>query len=602
MWYHALQNNQIKGAQNMKPFPSSPFFFLWRYAKRNLPLFLLIAVLYIGSSLAEKLVPYYFSKLVDLFSGEAQYEAIKGSIFYYVVMIIFSGIAAKALDLAGITTSDVYFCPRVYKQIGLDTFDYLNHHSIEYFADNQAGALANNQQEITNTSYFYSGMLYFLVGLSGIVISLIMLFQVNVSYGLVLSGAILFSIFVLRYPSEYLKKYRSEMVKMRSKISGNLIDAMQNNFFVKIFGRYDYESRRAKRLMEEEGEVIKRTVRLENGMGQGEKLYFDIFTLIFWIYGVYLWREGKATGGEVVLILMLVNSIGRSVSFILHRWVVLSGYASEIRTNLVPFATLHDLTDKEDAKELKVTAGKIELRNVNFAYKDGNPVFKNFNLEIPPGQKIGVVGMSGGGKSTLIKLLQRFYDVNSGEIKIDGQNITDVTQESLHKAMSYIPQSSQMLERTIGENIAYGRPNATKEEIEQAAKDAFADEFIHELPNGYKTILNAQNQLSGGQMQRLSIARAILKDSQILLLDEATSALDSESEFYIQKAIENVIQDKTVLVVAHRLSTLKNMDRIIVIEKGKIVEDGTLNELIAKKGKFYKYWKLQKQKGGKNEG
>ena len=239
---------------------------------------------------------------------------------------------------------------------------------------------------------------------------------------------------------------------------------------------------------------------------------------------------------------------------------------------------------------------------MNFAYKDNNPVFKNFNLEIPPGQKIGVVGMSGGGKSTLIKLLQRFYDVNSGEIKIDGQNITDVTQESLHKAMSYIPQSSQMLERTIGENIAYGRPNATKEEIEQAAKDAFADEFIHELPNGYKTILNAQNQLSGGQMQRLSIARAILKDSQILLLDEATSALDSESEFYIQKAIENVIQDKTVLVVAHRLSTLKNMDRIIVIEKGKIVEDGTLNELIAKKGKFYKYWKLQKQKGGKNEG
>ena len=602
MWYHAPQNNQIKGAQNMKPFPSSPILLLYEYAKKNLKLFLFVAVLYIGSALAEKLVPYYFSKLVDLFSGEAQYEAIKGSIFYYMVMIVLAGIGAVALDLAGMTTSDVYFCPKVYKQLGLDTFDYLNHHSVEYFADNQAGALANNQREIMDTSHFYSGMLYFLVGLSGIVISLIMLFQVNVTYGLVLSGAILFSVFVLRYPSEYLKKYRSEMVKMRSKISGNLIDAMQNNFFVKIFGRYDYESRRAKRLMEEEGKVIARSVRVESGMSEGEKLYFDIFTLIFWLYGIYLWKESKASGGEVVLILMLIGSLGRNVSFILHRWVIFSGYVSEIRTNLIPFAAPHDLTDKENAKELKVTAGKIELRNVNFAYKDGNPVFKNFNLEIPPGQKIGVVGMSGGGKSTLIKLLQRFYDVNSGEIKIDGQNITDVTQESLHKAISYIPQSSQMLERTIGENIAYGRPNATKEEIEQAAKDAFADEFIHELPNGYKTILNAQNQLSGGQMQRLSIARAILKDSQILLLDEATSALDSESEFYIQKAIENVIQDKTVLVVAHRLSTLKNMDRIIVIEKGKIVEDGTLNELIAKKGKFYKYWKLQKQKGGKNEG
>lgn len=602
MWYHAPQNNQIKGAQNMKPFPSSPILLLYEYAKKNLKLFLFVAVLYIGSALAEKLVPYYFSKLVDLFSGEAQYEAIKGSIFYYMVMIVLAGIGAVALDLAGMTTSDVYFCPRVYKQIGLDTFDYLNHHSVEYFADNQAGALANNQREIMETSYFYSGMLYFLVGLSGIVISLIMLFQVNVTYGLVLSAAILFSVFVLRYPSEYLKKYRSEMVKMRSKISGNLIDAMQNNFFVKIFGRYDYESRRAKRLMEEEGKVIKRSVRVESGMSEGEKLYFDIFTLIFWLYGIYLWKESKASGGEVVLILMLIGSLGRSVSFILHRWVIFSGYVSEIRTNLVPFAAPHDLTDKENAKELKVTAGKIELRNVNFAYKDGNPVFKNFNLEIPAGQKVGIVGMSGGGKSTLIKLLQRFYDVNGGEIKIDEQNIKDVTQESLHKAMSYIPQSNQMLERTIGENIAYGRPNAKMEEIEQAAKDAFADEFIHELPNGYKTILNAQNQLSGGQMQRLSIARAILKDSPILLLDEATSALDSESEFYIQKAIENVIQDKTVLVVAHRLSTLKNMDRIIVIEKGKIVEDGTLNELIAKKGKFYKYWKLQKQKGGKNEG
>lgn len=602
MWYHAPQNNQIKGAQNMKPFPSSPILLLYEYAKKNLKLFLFVAVLYIGSALAEKLVPYYFSKLVDLFSGEAQYEAIKGSIFYYMVMIVLAGIGAVALDLAGMTTSDVYFCPRVYKQIGLDTFDYLNHHSVEYFADNQAGALANNQREIMDTSYFYSGMLYFLVGLSGIVISLIMLFQVNVTYGLVLSGAILFSVFVLRYPSEYLKKYRFEMVKMRSKISGNLIDAMQNNFFVKIFGRYDYESRRAKRLMEEEGKVIARSVRVESGMSEGEKLYFDIFTLIFWLYGIYLWKESKASGGEVVLILMLVNSIGRSVSFILHRWVIFSGYVSEIRTNLVPFAAPHDLTDKENAKELKVTAGKIELRNVNFAYKDGKPVFKNFNLDIPAGQKIGIVGMSGGGKSTLIKLLQRFYDVNGGEIKIDEQNIKDVTQESLHKAISYIPQSNQMLERTIGENIAYGRPNATKVDIEQAAKDAFADEFIHELPNGYKTILNAQNQLSGGQMQRLSIARAILKDSPILLLDEATSALDSESEFYIQKAIENVIQDKTVLVVAHRLSTLKNMDRIIVIEKGKIVEDGTLKELIAKKGKFYKYWKLQKQKGGKNEG
>ena len=184
---------------------------------------------------------------------------------------------------------------------------------------------------------------------------------------------------------------------------------------------------------------------------------------------------------------------------------------------------------------------------------------------------------------------------------IDGQNIKNITQESLHKQIGYVPQTSSLLERSIAENIAYGKPTAKDEEIKQAAKEAFADKFIEELPNGYQTMLNAQNQLSGGQMQRLSIARALLKDAPILILDEATSALDSESEFYIQKAIENMLKDKTVIAVAHRLSTLKNMDRIIVLEKGKIVEDGKLDELLKKKGKFWQYWNLQKLKGEKNE-
>ena len=201
----------------------------------------------------------------------------------------------------------------------------------------------------------------------------------------------------------------------------------------------------------------------------------------------------------------------------------------------------------------------------------------------------------------MINLVQRFYDIGSGEILIDGQDIRNVTQESLHKAIAYVPQTSALLERSIAENIAYARPSASMAEIEAAARKAYADEFINKLPKGYRTLINAQNQFSGGQMQRLSIARALLKNAKILILDEATSALDSESEFYIQKAIENMLQDKTVLVVAHRLSTLKNMDRIIVLEKGRIVEDGSLNELLSRRGKFYQYWTLQKLKRDDDE-
>ena len=222
-------------------------------------------------------------------------------------------------------------------------------------------------------------------------------------------------------------------------------------------------------------------------------------------------------------------------------------------------------------------------------------------MTVPAGQKIGIVGMSGGGKSTLINLIQRFYDIDNGEILIDGQNIQDVTQESLHKAIGYVPQSSSLLERSVAENISYGRSEASINEIKEAARKAYADEFIRKLPQGYRTVLNAKNQLSGGQIQRLAIARVLLKNSKILILDEATSSLDSESEFYIGKAVENMLLDKTVLVVAHRLSTLKNMDRIIVLEKGKTVEDGTLEDLLALKGSFYQYWMLQKLKGGDDE-
>jgi len=259
-----------------------------------------------------------------------------------------------------------------------------------------------------------------------------------------------------------------------------------------------------------------------------------------------------------------------------------------------------EIQDKLGASDIKVNEGAISLDSVTFHYQDSSKekhVFHDLQLDIKPGEKVGLVGPSGGGKSTLTRLLLRFEDIDSGMISIDGQSIADVTQASLRKIISYVPQEPLLFHRPISENIAYGAQNATQDKIEQAAKDAYADDFIKELPKGYGTLVGERGvKLSGGQRQRIAIARAILKDAPILILDEATSALDSESEKLIQSALWELMRDKTALVIAHRLSTIQRIDRIVVLDKGKIIEQGTHKELLGHKGLYAKLW--QHQSGG----
>jgi ATP-binding cassette subfamily B protein len=256
-----------------------------------------------------------------------------------------------------------------------------------------------------------------------------------------------------------------------------------------------------------------------------------------------------------------------------------------------------EIQDAPDARKLRVKKGAIELTNVEFHYADAsrdNHVFRKLSLSIKPGEKIGLVGPSGGGKSTLTRLLLRFEDVTSGTIAIDGQNIAGIAQESLRQAISYVPQEPLLFHRTIAENIAYGKPDATLKEIEQAAKQAYAHDFIKDLSDGYDTIVGERGvKLSGGQRQRVAIARAILKDAPILLLDEATSALDSESEVFIQEALWKLMQKRTTLVIAHRLSTVQKMDRIVVLEDGKITEEGPHGSLLSQSGTYARLWAHQ---------
>jgi ATP-binding cassette subfamily B protein len=256
-----------------------------------------------------------------------------------------------------------------------------------------------------------------------------------------------------------------------------------------------------------------------------------------------------------------------------------------------------EIQDAPDAKKLAIKNGAIDLSNLTFRYDDSTQqkqVFNNLTLHIKPGERIGLVGPSGGGKSTLTRLLMRFEDIDDGEITIDEQNIAAVTQESLRKSIAYVPQEPLLFHRTVAENIAYGHPNISLQKIKHAAKQAYADEFIETLSEGYDTVVGERGvKLSGGQRQRIAIARAILKDAPILVLDEATSALDSESEVYIQKALQELMRGRTTIVIAHRLSTIQKMDRIIVLSDGKIVEEGSHKSLLGQKGVYARLWKHQ---------
>jgi ABC-type multidrug transport system fused ATPase/permease subunit len=253
-----------------------------------------------------------------------------------------------------------------------------------------------------------------------------------------------------------------------------------------------------------------------------------------------------------------------------------------------------ELTDAPGAQPIVVPKGEIVFDQVCFSYNSGRDVFDNLSLTIPAGQKVGLVGFSGAGKTTLCQLLLRNYDLNSGQIRIDDQNIAGVTQDSLRAQIAVIPQDTSLFHRSLAENIGYGRPDASMEEIVAAAKAAEAHDFIMKLPAGYETLVGERGiKLSGGQRQRIAIARAILKNAPILLLDEATSALDSVTERLIQTALNHAMAGRTTIVVAHRLATLTNLDRLIVLEHGQVIEDGSLSELLARNGRFAQLWQMQ---------
>jgi ATP-binding cassette subfamily B protein len=382
-----------------------------------------------------------------------------------------------------------------------------------------------------------------------------------------------------------------------SKLTGQLADSIANISNVKSFARESHEiklySKRSHDVQNASFNLMRAMIKRDIGFG-AILVVLGITTFIFLIGG-NAWL-GVPIGTLFLAITYMMNIWGQLWQFnhILRDVNRAFGDAQEM-TEILDEPIL--VQDNPNATKIKVDRGAVEFRNVSFRHtdaNDNNEVFGNFNLTIPAGQRVGLVGHSGSGKTTLTKLLLRFADIQSGEIFIDGQNIANVTQNSLRQSIAYVQQEPLLFHRTIAENIAYGKPNATAQEIRAAARQANALEFIDKLPQGFDTMAGERGvKLSGGQRQRIAIARAILKNAPILVLDEATSALDTESEKLIQEALEHLMKNRTSIIIAHRLSTVAELDRIIVLENGRIIEDDTHAKLIARGGKYAQLWNRQ---------
>lgn len=570
--------------------------FYWKFLKRyKISLFLVISCA-ITTSVVGVMVPLYLKKFVDILAASGSVEdllPVLYKVFWIIVFLRFIQFASRRIEMF----ADSYFCSKTMADIGNFAFAYLHRHSFTFFNNNFVGSLVKRVNRFVRAFESLNDRIIFNVLEMMLEIAMVVgvLFYRNVYLGLALLVWIALYVLISVFYNRFRIKYDIMRSEADSALSGVLADTITNHVNVKLFNGYGKEKEYFKDTQVKFSKLQLFSWYMDSAFDGFQAFFAFLLEGVLMYIGIKLWQVGKFTAGDLMLIqayvITVVQNIWNFGRVVRHIYSDFSE-AAEMTEILV---TPHEIKDIPGAKDLKVGKGKIEFKDVGFNYHETRSILKKFNLEIESGQKIALVGPSGAGKSTLVKLLLRMHDVSSGKILIDGQNISKISQESLWKNISLVPQDPILFHRTLRENIRYGRFDATDTEVEAAAKLAHCHEFISGLPDTYETYVGERGvKLSGGERQRVAIARAILKNAPILFLDEATSSLDSESEYFIQDALNVLMKGKTVIMIAHRLSTIMSADRILVIDKGIVAEDGNHAQLLKKKGGLYrKLWDLQ---------
>lgn len=540
-------------------------------------------------------VPSYIIKnIINAFSLFSNYDALINHVSFYIFLYFIFFIASMIIFRLWDYMIMVKALPSIKKDITVEHFFYLLHQTKDYFQKNFSGEISEKIDDLQENvveiiKWFFNKIL---VHTLSIIITCGGLLYFNFECGVLIVSWIIFFGFFIYIFGKKISLIGAKWANDVSFLNGLIVDILSNFLVVKLFNNSYFEREN----ISSQAEKIRKKESLI------EWYFFICWTIygfsffIIQIASLYIlfnqYKRGIVNQSDFAFVWSINSSIVNILWRFLRDFVEFPKYYSLIQQSLIIINQEITIISHNNLK-LEFKEGKIEFKNVTFSF-DNKIIFNKINLVIKPYQKIGLVGYSGSGKTTLINLILRLYDIDEGEILIDGQNIKQVSLDSLYKAINVIPQESLLFHRSILENLLYGDLNASKEELDKCIKLSALDKLIETLPDGYNTKVGEKgSRLSGGQKQRIAIARAYLKKASILILDEATSNLDSLTEDIIQKNLEGIIQQKTVLIIAHRLSTIEKMDRIIVFEKGEIVQDGTHSELIKQNGLYQNLWKFQ---------
>ncbi|UWR20306.1 ABCB family ABC transporter ATP-binding protein/permease [Sulfitobacter pontiacus] len=551
------------------------------------------------SKLISVVIPVLYKDAVDALANEGVPFLALGA----VGLTIAYGMA-RAMNVGFQQLRDAVFArvgQRALRMLALETFEHIHKLSMRYHITRKTGGLSRIIERGVKGVEFLLRFLLFSIGpliLELLLVGIILTVLFDAWYLLIVTVTIGLYVWFTFAVTEWRVKLRRQMNDRDTDANQKAIDSLLNYETVKYFVAEQREAQRYDAAMAGYEEAAIKTNYSLAFLNFGQSLLITCGLVGVMILAAIGVQNGDLTVGDFVMVNAYMVQLTVPLNF-------LGTVYREIRQALVDMGQMFtlldqpaEISDKPDAPALQVSGGRVTLDNVRFGYDDDRQILKGVSIEAAPGEMVAIVGSTGSGKSTIGRLLFRFYDVQGGAVRVDGQDVRDVTQDSLHRAIGVVPQDTVLFNDTIGYNIAYGRDNATQEDIVAAAKSAQIHDFIQRLPHGYETAVGERGlKLSGGEKQRVGIARTLLKNPPILLLDEATSALDSETEHEIQDALRQAGKGRTVLTIAHRLSTVAEADRIVVLEQGEVVEQGTHDDLLARNGRYAQLWQRQQSEG-----